>query len=108
MATETFTLKSFAEQIAEELETPKGKTLDACKAAFEAMAKHVGNGGQATIHAFGTFKLTERKARLGRNPATGESIQIPAKKVFVFKAAKAVKDAANTAKPAKKTAAKKK
>ena len=44
---------------------------------------------------FGTFKVTERKAKKGRNPATGEAIQIPAKKAPIFKAGKALKDAVN-------------
>jgi DNA-binding protein HU-beta len=46
-----------------------------------------------TIPGIGKLVLVNRKARLGRNPATGETIQIPAKKVVKFRVAKAAKDA---------------
>ncbi|MHB1048905.1 MAG: HU family DNA-binding protein [Bacteroidota bacterium] len=48
---------------------------------------------QFTIPGIGKLVLVQRKARQGRNPATGETIQIPAKKVVKFKVAKAAKDA---------------
>ncbi|NUN69757.1 MAG: HU family DNA-binding protein [Bacteroidetes bacterium] len=48
---------------------------------------------QFTIPGIGKLVLVDRKARMGRNPATGETIQIPAKKVVKFKVAKAAKDA---------------
>jgi DNA-binding protein HU-beta len=48
---------------------------------------------QFTIPGVGKLVLVDRKARMGRNPATGETIQIPAKKVVKFKVAKAAKDA---------------
>ena len=48
---------------------------------------------QFTIPGIGKLVLVDRKARQGRNPATGETIQIPAKKVVKFKVAKAAKDA---------------
>ncbi len=60
-----------------------------------------------TIPGLGKLVLVQRKARIGRNPATGESIKIPAKKVVKFRVAKAAKDAispsgASAKKPAKK------
>ena len=48
---------------------------------------------QFTVPGIGKLVLVDRKARQGRNPATGETIQIPAKKVVKFKVAKAAKDA---------------
>lgn len=47
---------------------------------------------EVSIFGFGTFKVTERSARIGRNPKTGEDIQIAAKKVVSFKPMKALKD----------------
>lgn len=44
--------------------------------------------GKVTIQGFGTFSIKERAARTARNPKTGESIDVPAKEVFVFKASK--------------------
>jgi len=49
--------------------------------------------GQFVLPGFGKLVKIDRKARVGRNPATGEQIQIPAKKVVKFKVAKAAKDA---------------
>jgi DNA-binding protein HU-beta len=48
---------------------------------------------QFTIPGIGKLVLVDRKARMGRNPATGEQIKIPAKKVLKFRVAKAAKDA---------------
>jgi DNA-binding protein HU-beta len=67
-----------------------------------------------TLPGLGKLVLVNRKARMGRNPATGEAIKIPAKKVVKFRVSKAAKDAiagapaAKAAAPAKKPAKKKK
>ncbi len=49
-------------------------------------------GGNVTLTGFGTFSVAERKARTGRNPQTGEQINIPAARVPKFKAGKVLKD----------------
>ena len=67
-----------------------GKALDGLT---QAISDALANGEDVTLVGFGTFKVTERKAKKGRNPATGEAIQIPAKKAPIFKAGKAFKDA---------------
>ena len=67
-----------------------GKALDGLT---QAVSDALANGENVTLVGFGTFKVTERKAKKGRNPATGEAIQIPAKKAPIFKAGKALKDA---------------
>ena len=69
-----------------------GKALDGLT---QAVSEALANGENVTMVGFGTFKVTERKAKKGRNPATGEAIQIPAKKAPIFKAGKALKDAVN-------------
>lgn len=82
-------------KIAEKSElNPKdaGKALDGLT---QAVSDALANGEDVTLVGFGTFKVTERKAKKGRNPATGEAIQIPAKKAPIFKAGKALKDAVN-------------
>ncbi len=53
------------------------------------------NGGKVTLVGFGTFAVSHRKARTGRNPQTGATIQIGAKQVPKFTAGKALKDAVN-------------
>ncbi|MHA3079528.1 HU family DNA-binding protein [Acinetobacter sp. ANC 5502] len=62
--------------------------------AFEtSIIDELANGGEVTLTGFGTFKVIERAARTGRNPKTGESLEIAASKVPSFKAGKALKDA---------------
>lgn len=50
-------------------------------------------GEAVTLIGFGTYSVTERKARMGRNPQTGEELQIPAKKAIKFKAGKGLREA---------------
>lgn len=62
--------------------------------AFEtAVVDTLANGGTVALTGFGNFAVKERAARAGRNPKTGETIQIAASKVPSFKAGKALKDA---------------
>jgi len=62
-------------------------------AAFAAIQKALKKGDSVTLVGFGTFAISKRKARKGRNPQTGDVIKIAAKKVPVFKAGKGLKDA---------------
>ena len=65
------------------------------KAALEALAQMAYKGAKDgfTVPGLGKLVVVRRKARMGRNPATGEAIKIPAKKVLKFRIAKAAKDA---------------
>jgi len=54
--------------------------------------KQIRKGGEVPLKGLGKFKVVKRKARMGRNPATGEAIKIPAKTVVRFTVAKALKD----------------
>ena len=58
-----------------------------------AITKSLSKGEDVTLVGFGTFKVTKRKARMGRNPRTGEEIKIKAAKVPKFVAGKALKEA---------------
>ena len=69
-----------------------GRALDAFTDAVTSALK---DGDQVALVGFGTFSVRERAARSGRNPQTGETIQIAAAKVPSFKAGKALKDAVN-------------
>ncbi len=60
-----------------------------------AITQALKSGDQVTVVGFGTFLVRQREARAGRNPRTGETIQIKASKVPAFKAGKALKDAVN-------------
>jgi len=61
----------------------------------EVVSKSLRKGRDVQLVGFGTFKVTKRKARIGRNPQTGAEIKIPAKKVPSFRAGKALKDTVN-------------
>ncbi len=60
--------------------------------AFDHIAKALEKGESVTLVGFGTFDVSERKARKGRNPQTGETIKIPAMKVPRFKAGKSFRE----------------
>ena len=62
-------------------------------AAFDAIAASLKEGEKVQLVGFGSFEVKKRAARIGRNPKTKESIEIPASVVPVFKAGKALKDA---------------
>lgn len=65
----------------------------ALNAFIDAVTDALANGNKITISGFGVFDVTERAARTGRNPATGETILIPSSKSLKFKASKILKDA---------------
>ena len=62
-------------------------------ATFETVTATLAKGEKVAISGFGNFEVKAREARVGRNPRTKETIQIPATKLPAFKAAKALKDA---------------
>ena len=65
----------------------------ALKAFTEAVTEALKEGDKVTLVGFGTFEISERAGRTGRNPQTGEPVEIPASKSPKFKAGKALKDA---------------
>lgn len=65
----------------------------AVDAVFEAITTALANGDKVSLKGFGNFEVRERSARKGRNPQTGEELDIPATKVPAFKPAKQLKDA---------------
>ncbi|MCH8201882.1 MAG: HU family DNA-binding protein [Proteobacteria bacterium] len=67
----------------------------AVDAVFDSITAALANDGQVKILGFGTFKLYQRAATMGRNPRTGELIRRPARQVPGFKPGKALKDAVN-------------
>jgi DNA-binding protein HU-beta len=68
----------------------------AFEAVFGAITDALKSGESAKVPGFGSFSVSERGARKGRNPATGESIKIAASKGVRFKAGKELKEAVNT------------
>ena len=78
--------------IAERGEFTKADAEAALKAVQGAIAAVLVNGDKITLPGFGTFKVVETAARTGRNPKTGEPVEIPAKRKIKFNPAQALKD----------------
>ncbi len=81
--------------MAERANLSKKDAEAALKAFTEVVAEDLKNGGKVQLVGFGTFEVSERAAREGRNPQTGETMTIAACKAPKFKAGKAFKDAIN-------------
>lgn len=80
-------------QVAETSELSKKDAAKAVDAVFQSIMDSLKSGDKVQIIGFGNFEVRDRSARKGRNPQTGEEIQIPASKVPAFRAGKALKDA---------------
>ncbi|WP_299013502.1 nucleoid-associated protein HU-beta [uncultured Photobacterium sp.] len=83
------------DKIAENADISKASAGRALDAFIDAVSDTLKEGDQVSLVGFGTFSVRERAARTGRNPQTGEEIQIAAAKVPGFKAGKALKDSVN-------------
>ena len=81
--------------VAEGADISKAAATRALDTMLDSISKSLASGNQVTLVGFGTFSVKDRAARTGRNPRTGEPIDIPAAKVPGFKAGKALKDAVN-------------
>lgn len=79
----------------EKAELSKKDAEAALKAFTETVAEELKKGEKIALVGFGTFEISERAAREGRNPSTGEPMKIAASKAPKFKAGKALKDAIN-------------
>jgi DNA-binding protein HU-beta len=81
------------EAVSKVTEMTKADTERAIDAFIDVVSKNIKKKDGVKLVGFGTFAVSARKARVGRNPQTGEEIQIPARKVPVFRPGKELKDA---------------
>ena len=86
------TKNQLIEQIAAKAELNKTQASAALEAFISSVGEALKEGDKISLVGFGTFSVSERKARVGRNPKTGESLQIPAKNVVKFKAGKVLEE----------------
>ncbi len=91
MAGKPLTKSQVIASLSETTELSKKEIIGVINAQMELAYREAKNG--YTIPGIGKLVVVARKARMGRNPATGETIHIPAKKVLKFRVAKAAKDA---------------
>jgi DNA-binding protein HU-beta len=86
------TKADLVDAMAKEADITKAAATLALDAYVDAVTKELKKGGKLSLVGFGTFSVSKRKAREGRNPQTGAAIKIPAKKVVKFKAGKELAD----------------
>jgi len=85
----------FVDAVASKGDMSKADATSAVDAVLDSVTAALKDGEQITLVGFGTFLVRKREARTGRNPRTGEPLQIKASNVPSFKAGKALKDAVN-------------
>jgi len=89
------TKNDLADKVAERTGLAASEARQALEAAIEAVADELAAGGEVALAGFGKFSVSHRAARQGRNPATGETINIAASKAAKFSAASALKTRLN-------------
>lgn len=92
MAAPTVTLKHVAAELAEKHGMSKKETTELLESMVENFVSHLKGGERVRIPGLGILEVKQMKARMGRNPQTGEAIQIPAKKKVAFRVAKDLKE----------------
>lgn len=85
----------FVDSVAAKADMSKADAAVAVDAVLDSVADALKGGDQVTLVGFGTFQVRRREARQGRNPRTGDPIDIAASNVPSFKAGKALKDSVN-------------
>ena len=84
--------EELVKEISKKTKLSQKVSSDVLSATLEIIQKTVAKGKKVTLVGFGTFSVKERAARTGRNPKTGEELQIKASKVPSFKPGKGLKD----------------
>jgi DNA-binding protein HU-beta len=89
------TKNELAEQVAARTGLATSQARQALEATIEAVSEELANGGEVALAGFGKFSVSQRAARQGRNPSTGETITIAASKAAKFSPASALKKRLN-------------
>lgn len=86
------TKAELVETVASKVDLPRAVAERAVNTMFDELTEALRQGDKVNISGFGTFSVSERKARTGRNPKTGETIEIAASRAAKFKPGKSLKD----------------
>ncbi len=89
------TKADLVEQVAKEAEMTKKDAEQLVEIIFDSITESLNRGEKIELRGFGSFRVRERNSRMGRNPKTGESVAIPAKRVAYFKPGKELKELIN-------------
>lgn len=87
--------KELVEKLAADTNMNKAEAGRAVDSIFGTISEALTNGDKVAFPGFGTLEVRDRAAKQGRNPQTGETIQVPARKTIAFKAGKTLKDTVN-------------
>ncbi|BBO73115.1 integration host factor subunit alpha [Desulfosarcina widdelii] len=91
----TLTKQSIVEQVQEKVGFPKTRSIEVVETLIEIVKSSLGSGDDILISGFGKFCVKDKKARKGRNPATGEDVILPARRVVTFKCSGRLKQKVN-------------
>jgi len=104
-ATATLTKADLIEEVLNVTELPRKESETIVETIFDNIIAALQKGEKIEIRGFGSFRTRERRGRVGRNPKTGEKVEVPAKKIPYFKPSKELKDFVNNAAAAEASAA---
>lgn len=93
--TKSALIEKIALKASQDIGITKKQTEVVVETVFESIKDALAKGGKVEIRGFGHFKLRSRKARKARNPKTGESVEVPSKKVPYFKVGKDLREMVN-------------
>ena len=92
----TLTKADLIEEVLRVTELPRKESETIVETIFESIIDALQKGDKIEIRGFGSFRTRQRRGRIGRNPKTGEKVEVPAKKIPFFKPSKELKDFVNT------------
>ena len=95
--TSTLTKADLIEEVLNVTELPRKESETIVETIFDSIIAALQKGEKIEIRGFGSFRTRERRGRVGRNPKTGEKVEVPAKKIPYFKPSKELKDFVNHA-----------
>jgi integration host factor subunit beta len=91
----TMTKAELVEEVTRVTELPRKESEEVVEALFDAIIGALQSNDKIEIRGFGSFRTRQRRGRTGRNPKTGEKVEVPPKKVPFFKPSKELKDYVN-------------
>jgi len=97
MKSPTMTKADLVEEVIRVTEMPRKESETVVETIFESIIAALRENDKIEIRGFGSFRTRQRRGRVGRNPKTGEKVEVPPKKIPYFKPSKELKEFVNTA-----------
>jgi integration host factor subunit beta len=101
----TLTKADLIEEVLKVTDLPRKESETIVETIFDSIIGAIQKGEKIEIRGFGSFRTRRRRGRVGRNPKTGEKVEVPAKRIPFFKPSKELKDFVNSSEAAAMTAA---